>query len=332
MKKILFAGCGSIGRRHIQNLKSLIPCEILAYRVRREPLGDFGVQHGIHEFDDLNAALDERPDAVFVTNPTSLHLGVARAAAARGIGLFIEKPLSHSLAGVDEFLRLCKRKKVPVLMGYKMRFHPAIRKIKELLDAKAVGRVLAAKVQYGGYLPDWHPWEDYRRMYSSRRSLGGGIILDAVHELDYMRWLFGPVRRVSAMGGHVSSLEIDTEDVAELLLEFGSGTVGNVHLNYVQRPEYRACQVIGENGTILWDTLRRSVEWYRPAEKCWESFPEPAGFQANDMFVAELKHFLACLDGKEKPASGLAEERDLLEMALKAQRACTLGPKRKKRR
>ena len=128
MKTFLFAGCGSIGQRHIRNLKSLIPCNILAYRVRQDSLGDFEKEFGVQSFDNLEKALAQHPAAVFVTNPTSLHLEIAERAAARGIPLFIEKPLSHNLEGVDAFIRLCEEKKLLVLLGYKMRFHPSIQK------------------------------------------------------------------------------------------------------------------------------------------------------------------------------------------------------------
>lgn len=323
MMKFLFAGCGSIGRRHIQNLKSLVPCEILAFRVRKDDWGDFGRKYSLRTFDDLDQALDENPHAVFVTNPTSLHLPVALKAAERGIPLFIEKPLSHNLEGVEEFIRLCQKKKIPVLLGYKMRFHPSIVGIKKIIDSGKLGKIFAVRAQYGGYLPDWHPWEDYRRMYSSRQELGGGIVLDAAtHELDYLYWLLGDIVEVKSFCGKLSDLEIDTEDTAEILLRFRSGTLGSVHVNYVQRPEYRSCQVIGEKGTVFWDTLKKRVDVFDGEKNAWESFPEAENWDPNEMFVAEMKHFLACLEGKEKPVHDLFDARRVLELCLQAKEHC----------
>ncbi len=248
-------------------------------------------------------------------------------AALRGIPLFIEKPLSHNFREIKEFIAVCKKKKVLVVVGYKMRFHPSIITIKRLVEKDAVGRVLAAKAQYGGYLPDWHPWEDYRRMYSAQKKMGGGIIFDAIHELDYLMWILGPVKRksVKAMGGHISALEIDSEDVAEMLLEFECGAVGNVHLNYVQRPEYRSCQIIGEKGTIFWDSLRKSVDLYDGEKKAWENYPEPKNFNSNDMFLDELRDFLKCLkeDGEKKPIT--IAEAYAHQISLIAQKQCEKG-------
>ncbi len=315
--KFLFTGLGSIGRRHVRNLKALIPCEVLAYRVRNEDLGDFGRENDIRVFRDLDEALAEKPLAVFVTNPTAFHLDTARRAAERGMHLFIEKPLSHSLEKVDEFIALAEKKKLTVLLGYKMRFHKSIRKIKELVELGAIGRVLSARSHYGGYLPAWHPWEDYRRLYSSRKDLGGGIVLDATHEIDYLYWLVGDVAEVKAFTGKLSDLEIETEDTASLLFRFKSGAFGHVHMTYAQSPESRACEVIGTEGTARWDQTRKTVELYTRGSGKWETFPEGEHYDSNgDMFVEEMKHFLACLAGNEKPVHSLQDSKRVLEIAL----------------
>jgi len=317
MMKFLFTGCGSIGRRHIKNLKRLTDCEILAYRVRNEALGDFEKEHDIKTYHDLDEALDQRPDAVFITNPTSLHLSTAQKAAERGCHLFIEKPLSHTLDQVDEFIRLCNEKKLIVMLGYKMRFHKSIRLIKQMIDEGKLGKILSAKSHYGGYLPQWHPWEDYRRMYSSNRDMGGGVVLDATHEIDTLYWLAGDVEETKSFCGKLSDLEIDTEDTASILMRFKSGAFGSAHLTYAQRPEFRRCEVIGTEGTALWDQYRKTVDTYLVATDKWESFPEGDDYDTNgDMFVEEMKHFLACLKGKEKPIHNLIDSKRVLEIAL----------------
>lgn len=317
--KFLFAGCGSIGRRHIRNLKSMIPCEILAYRVRNEDLGEFEKQYGLWIFSDLDEALNENPDAVFVTNPTGLHLAVASQAAERGCHLFIEKPLSHSLEGVDDFIALCEKKKIVTLLGYKMRFHRSIKLIKQLIDEGRLGRILAGRAYYGGYLPNWHPWEDYRRMYSSRKELGGGVVLDRTHEIDYLCWLLGEVVEVKSFCGKLSNLEIDTEDMAEISLRFKSNALGSVHVNYLQHPEFCSCEVVGEEGTVRWEQYRKTVDLYTRTKKKWESFYEGDDYDTNqDMFIEELKHFLACIEGKQKPINNLYEAKRVLEIALQA--------------
>lgn len=317
MKTFLFVGCGSIGRRHIRNLKKLVACRILAYRIRKEPLGDFEREFEIESFYDLGTALDQKPEAVFVTNPTRFHMLVALEAARRGCHLFIEKPLSHDLEHVDELIRICDAGNLVALVGYKMRFHKSILLIKGLIDRGEIGKVLTVRSYYGGYLPDWHPWEDYRRMYSSRQDLGGGVILDATHEIDYLYWMAGDVAEVKSFYGKLSSLEIDTEDTAEILFRFHSGAFGNVHMSYAQRPEIRRCEVVGTLGTALWDQYRKTVDVYLMTKGRWESFPEGDSYDTNtDMFIEEMKHFLACLERKERSILTLRDARRVLEIAL----------------
>ena len=131
---------------------------------------------------------------VVITTPTASHLSLALEAAEHGCHLFIEKPLAHAWQGVDRLVDLVEHGRLVTLVGCNLRFHPGLRAVKNLLAEKAVGRVIAVRAEVGQYLPDWHPEEDYRKNYSARRALGGGIVLDAIHEIDYVRWLLGEVR------------------------------------------------------------------------------------------------------------------------------------------
>jgi predicted dehydrogenase len=213
---------------------------------------------------------------------------------------------------------LISQREIISLVGCNLRFHPGLAEVKRLLDAGSVGRPIAARVEVGQYLPDWHPWEDYRRGYSARAELGGGIILDAIHEIDYIRWLLGDVSQTVCLAGKLSDLEIDTEDTAALLLGFVNGTVGEVHLDYVQRAYSRSCQIIGAEGTIHWDYAAGLVRWYSARTREWSLSTNPADWDANQMYLDEMMHFLACLAGREKPQLDAAEAAQVLRVALAA--------------
>ena len=235
-RRFLIVGCGSIGKRHIRNLLNLGVEELVAFdvraerRTRREPLSWESIL-----WRRLESAWEREPDAVVVAAPTSLHVPIALKGAFRRCHLFIEKPLSNCWESVERLLDVVRRNDLVTLVGCNMRFHPGLMTIKNLLLEQAVGRVLAARVEVGQYLPDWHPWEDYRQSYSACNRLGGGVILDAIHEIDYIRWLLGDVVAATCFAGKLSQLEIETEDVAALLLRFQNGAVGEVHLDYIQR-------------------------------------------------------------------------------------------------
>jgi predicted dehydrogenase len=172
--------------------------------------------------------------------------------------------------------------------------------------------------EVGHYLPDWHPWEDYRQSYSARRELGGGVILDAIHEIDNVRWLLGKVAEATCLAGKLSQLEIDTEDIAAILLRFESGAVGEVHLDYIQRAYRRTCQIIGEDGTLHWDYTAGEVRWFSAQTKQWKVYGNPIGWNPNQMYLDEMRHFLRCVTGEEEPTLDVYDAAQVLRIALAA--------------
>jgi predicted dehydrogenase len=338
--KALFAGLGSIGQRHARNLRMLLGdrVELLAYRVR-------GLSHvitprltiaegedvesalAIRVFRDLDAALAERPDVVFITNPNTLHLPVAVAAANAGCHLFLEKPVSHDLAGVDELLEVIERRRTVCLVAYQLRFHPGFRALQRMLASRAIGRLITIRVTFGEYLPGWHPYEDYRTMHVSRRELGGGVLLAQIHDLDAIFALVGLPRRVFALGGHLSRLEIDVEDTASLLLEAvvdGLPVPVHVHQDYLQRPARRTYDVMGEDGRILLDFIGGTVTRFNGAGERVEA-ESFVGFERNRMFVEELSHFLGCVRDGKTPLVSARDGVQSLRMALAAREALETG-------
>jgi predicted dehydrogenase len=332
--KVLIAGLGSIGQRHARNLRTLLgdDLELLAFRVRRaSPVigldltarpGDPEAEYGIRSFDDLEEALAEQPDAVFVTNPSAFHLPVALAAARAGCHLFVEKPLAHSEEGVEELARVVEQRDLVCAVGYQFRFHPGFRLLAELLDGEAIGAVLAAHFEFGEYLPGWHPWEEYREGGAGRADQGGGVVLAQIHDLDLAYALFGLPSRVFAVGGKRSSLEIDVEDTIDILLDC-EGVAVHLHQDLLQRPPTRRYEVTGEGGRIVWDYYADSLALARADGSVETTSFE--GFERNRLFLDEVAHFLACVEGRERPLVGVREAAETLRVALAAKRALESG-------
>ena len=322
----LIVGCGSIGRRHLRNLKSLGITKLTALDAQPQRAEAVAEELGISTFTSLSQALQSSPDVVFITTPTSFHVPLALDAANNGCHIFIEKPLSHNLDGVDELISLVQAKKLVTMVGCNMRFHPGLSLVKSLLDDGAVGRVLVARAQVGQWLPDWHQWEDYRQGYSARKDLGGGVILDATHELDYIGWLLGSrVYQLVCFADKTSCLEIDTEDTAAIMLRFADGAIGEVHMDYVQRAYSRSCHIIGDMGTIHWDYTEGQVRLYSASEESWHTYCNPTGWDPNQMYIDEMCHFLHCLSGEEEPALSVAAGKRVLELALAAKQSAEIG-------
>ena len=315
--KIAVIGCGSIGRRHIRNLIALNVGDILAHDKDAGRLDAVKTDFGVRTLGSLPEILAQRPGAAVVCTPNSLHVSIAYEFAKAGTHLFIEKPLSHNLDGVDQLLADVRRQRLVTMVGCNFKFHPSFLKMKEILQSGVLGRVLSARCQFGQYLPDWHPWEDYRGSYSARSDLGGGILLDS-HEFDYMQWFLGDVSELFCFAAKVSGLEIDTEDTAEVLLKFQSGAIAEIHLDYTQRAYQRNYEFFGENGTLKWDFNDRSVRLYLASENKWEVFEEPRTYDLNEMYKEQMKHFIESIQNQTKTITDIFAALKTLKLIMAA--------------
>jgi predicted dehydrogenase len=337
--KALIVGLGSIGQRHARNLRAILGADVdlLTHRTRglTRLLEENGVAReqesvadrlAIRECPSLDEALACEPDVAFVCNPTRFHIPLAQRLADAGCHLFLEKPISDSLDGVDDLARTVREKHLVAVVGCQLRFHPLLQRLHGLVRGGTIGRVVAARLAVGEFLPGWHPYEDYRTSYAARRDLGGGVILTLIHDLDYAYWLFGAPRRVFALGGRLGDLELDVEDTASILMDCGSDHPLPVHvqMDFLQPPPGRTCEILGSRGRITLDlatgTLRRYAEDGATAELL-----EVPGFARNDLFVAEMKHFLACVHGEQQPLVPLADGVATLRIALAARRSIESG-------
>jgi len=335
MTKFLIAGLGSIGRRHFRNLIALGEKDIVLLRSHRATLPDDELAGYPVETDLTEALKKHKPDAVIVANPTSLHLDVAIPAAQAGCHILLEKPVSHSLERLDVLQKAAQKSGSRILVGFQFRYHPTLNKARELIQVGAIGRVLTVHAHWGEYLPNWHPWEDYRQSYAARADLGGGVIVTLTHPLDYLRFILGDVESLWSFNGHVSPLEIDVEDCAEIGLKFSSGAVGGLHLNYFQRPPVHQLEFVGTAGTFRWDNTDGALHLFKmPAEfgtysanppaPIVETFALPDGFERNQLFIAQTKHFIDVVRGKESICN-LNDGIQVLRMALAAKESQKSG-------
>jgi predicted dehydrogenase len=281
----------------------------------------------VEPFADFSVALaTKKPDLVFVCTPPIFHVVQALAAVKAGAHVFIEKPLSDCLQGVEELAAEADARDRTVQVGYNLRFHPGIRKLKDLVDKGTLGRILWAQVEAGQYLPDWRPWQDYRQSYTARKELGGGILLDGSHELDYITWLLGTPVEVMSMTAKVSALDVNVEDCASVLLRFASGCQADVHLDFVQRSYSRRCKLAGEKGTAVWDFTSREVKLFSAETGLWQIFSYD--FEPNQMYISEVEDFLRCVGNRERPLVDLQQATDVLRLVLTAKKSGDEGSRK----
>lgn len=330
--RILVCGVGSVGERHIRNLMTLGYDNIAVYRTRNLPFRDVDASFPI--FTDLKEALtNHRPTVTFITNPTAFHIPIALEVARANSHLFIEKPISHTLEGVDELCRILGSRDCMAMVGYMLRFHPLFQQVKAWLNEGSdgtLGRPIFLRTTWGEHLPDWHPWEDYREGYAAQASLGGGPALTLSHDLDLLVWWFGPPDHVVGLPNTASPLDLQVEHSIDILLGFPQGVTANVHLDFCQRPPSRMYELICSHGKVLIDFLAGTLTRWESrigeihAGQSGPLSPAdvqtlPATFDRNDLFLDELRYFFSCLQVGEQPMPDIptgAESVRIAEQAL----------------
>jgi predicted dehydrogenase len=322
--RFIVLGSGSIGQRHVRNLRAL-GHEPVVFDTDAERLAQVGATLDVETLPTLAAGAERKADGILVCTPPASHVPVTREALDWGGHFFIEKPLAPSCRDVGRLLEEAEARGRRILVGCNLRFFRPLQRVKALVEEGRIGRVLSVRAQNGFYLPSYKPGTDYRQTYRAHEKQGGGILLDAIHEFDYLRWLFGEVREVLGTIGRLSDLQTDVEDFAEVTLRFASGVIAQLHLDYLQRSYRRNCEVIGERGVIVWDYIDRRVTLFTDEADRWQGFGEPIDVNHNEMFVEEMAHFVRCLEGREAP---VVDGRDALQTLRVVEAAKTSSAQR----
>lgn len=313
-------GLGSIGKRHLRNIKLIDPdgqVTVWHTHTKRSEVEtpDTKPERVVYSFEE---AINPKPDVAFITNPPSAHIPIATRLAREGIDLFIEKPISSILSGVDDLLQIQKNRKTLIMVGYNLRFHPPLQTLKQCVEEGKIGKLIGIRAEVGQYLPEWRPGTDYRSSVSARSELGGGAVLELSHELDYALWIAGEVTSVTAQTDRLSDLEIDIEDTAEIILKFASGVLGSIHLDMVQRPSTRYCKVLGTEGTIIWDGTTDSLRLFSNETGLWSILHPEQKVDRNQMYISELEHFFECIRQRKEPLITGSDGKRVLQVALAA--------------
>ncbi len=311
--RVMIAGLGSIGTRHSRNFRAL-GLDVTGFDPHPERRAAYTEATGFPTVPTLEAAVASAPDLAVIASPNVFHVPQALAFAQAGSHLFIEKPLAVSLEGVQALADLVADRGLFAHVGSNWKFHASFQAMKGLLEQEAIGRVVGAQVLAGQYLPDWHPWEDYRQMYSARKALGGGVVFDT-HEFDYLTWLLGPVDEAFGFVGHSGTLEIETDDVASVVLRLASGALCSLQLDYLQRDYRRRYHITGERGTIEWDVRRGQVWCYDAGSKSDRVIDCPLD-DVNAMYMDQARHVIAGVEGREAPKTPIVQAMAVLTLQL----------------
>lgn len=321
INKVLIVGFGSAGRRHFELAQRLLP------RAHIKVLRSTGVSENAKEIPidiqlrTLADALEFAPDIAIIANPAVFHMRFAIPLANIGTHLLIEKPLATSIKEAKELLRIHDQKNAIVMCGYNLRYLSSLNHLRLLVQRESIGKVFSIRSEVGQRLQDWRPQVDYRTTVSAIRKLGGGVLFELSHEIDYLMWLFGAINWVFATLTTQSDLDIDVEDTAHILFGFnrksnGHQIIANLTMDYIRSDPTRTCVITGELGTLKWDALNNTIHIYRSDKTGWELlFDAPK----EDTYYAEWTCFLNAVTSMDASTNNGQEGLNVLKVIKSAQ-------------
>jgi predicted dehydrogenase len=228
------------------------------------------------------------------------------------VPVLIEKPMTVDPREADSIVALARERGLTCGVAMNLRFHPGILTLRELVSEGRLGAIRFAHASFGSDLRGWRPGTDYRTTYSARAALGGGVVRDSVHELDYLTWMLGPATSVTAEVANVSDLEIDVEDLGAALIRLASGALACVDLTYVDPVYRRGCLLVGADATARWDWTQDKVEISRPGA---EAVRLDVTADVADTYVAEMRDFVEAAQNGRAPRTSAEEGRDAVRLA-----------------
>jgi spore coat polysaccharide biosynthesis protein SpsF len=290
--RAVVVGAGSIGQRHIRNLRTLGITDVVALRTRLGHSQGLDPALGVREVTTWDGVADARPDIGFVCNPTSEHLDTIRRLIPHVRGLFIEKPLAASLDDIDSAIEQIDDRRIVSFVGHNLSFHPAVRAMWQQLGDGSLGAPTALQCQAGHWLPDWHPDEDFRRAYFARADLAGGVLRTLVHEIQLACDTLGHPVEVSCLLTPNAALPLDVEVMADLSVRHAGGSVSQLHLDFVQRGLHRVGVLSCERGWVRYDLVNGEVAAQRAGEGQPRLLWSDPSFDWNRTYLDELSTFL----------------------------------------
>ena len=315
--RFLIVGLGSIGERHLKNLFSIGESDIIGVEIDKNRKNYIRKEYKIDVFQNLEDALNQKPDACFICTPPVSHVPIALEAAKAGCNLFIEKPISHDINDdLTKLEEIIEKNNLICMVGYNQRFNKGILRLKEITKSNVFGNIAYIRAEVGQDLPSWRPWMDYRMSYTAKKEMGGGIILDASHEIDYTLWLIDDtIHSVKSYYKKLSKLEVGAEDIAEVLIIF-KNAYASIHMNMIERNYNRYCKIISDSGNwAIYNFKNRELVYSINGDNFKEVYKD---YNMNQTYLDEIKHFISCIKSKSTPVSNIKTAKKTLKVCLMA--------------
>jgi predicted dehydrogenase len=322
IKKILIVGLGSIGLRHLRISREIFPDSTIAILRHQETKE---IPKGANKvFFALSDVMQFNPQIAIVCGPASTHVEISLALVQAGVHVLVEKPISNTHEGLEELNHEAVKNNCVLMVGYNLRFLSSLNKFKNLIDDNFIGNLYSVRSEVGQYLPSWRD-KDYRKTVSAQKILGGGVLLELSHELDYLRWIFGDVEFVQAQLSKQSMLDIDVEDNVNILIAFkNTNLVASLSLDFIRHDKVRICHVIGEKGSLRWNGLNDQVDLFEANSDGWKNIYK-GETNLDQSYKEEWLHFIECVNKKERPIISFQDGVEVLNIVDSIKDASSSG-------
>lgn len=304
--KYLVVGLGSMGKRRVRNLQSIGIIDIAGFDTRLDRRNEAHEKYDIPVFESLKEAMHSfKPQVFVISTPPDLHMYYAYFAFEQGISCFIEASVVHA----DEIKQLndvIRGSKIIMAPSCTMRYFPGPKKIKELIQANAIGEVFNFNYHTGQYLPDWHPWEKIEDFYVSNHETGAAREI-VPFELTWLNDIFGHPLALACVKAKLSNINADIDDIYHFLLHYNSSIMASITVEVISRPKaVRELRVIGSEGQIVFSADSNRVSFINTAMADWIHFKFDAGtveshyINPEEPYIAEIKDFVFAVESNDQ--------------------------------
>jgi predicted dehydrogenase len=300
IRKILIVGYGSSGRRYYSIIKKIFPSIVL----KIFSLSNLNKnQLFLKNFSDIKIF---RPDLSIICNPSSTRVKIIKFLISLNSHLLIEKPLASNYKDVKKIIKIVKKKKLLVKVGYNLRFLNSLKVLKQIIKSNKIGKIYTVNIIAGQSLLKWRKNINYKHSVSAQKKLGGGVLLELSHEIDYGTWIFGSFNHLFSRNSKISDLRIDVEDNAQILFFSKNKHPVSINLDFFRKDKSRICHVVGKNGSLIWDGVKNKLIYFCSDKKKWINIK----FEKNDIkstYALMLKEMIKLCNSRNNVKSNLVD-------------------------
>ena len=303
VNRILIVGYGSAGKRYHKIIKKkFYPIELKIFSLNKNNKDSIFLKN-------KSEIKNFHPQLSIICTPATKRVEIIKFLIELKSHLLIEKPLASNLKEAKRISNYLKKKNLIIKIGYNLRFLNSLNTLNNFIKSQKLGKIYFVDIFAGQNLLEWRKNSNYKNTVSAKKQLGGGVLLELSHEIDYANWIFGDFSRIFCKIFKVSNLKIDVEDTAKFLLFSKKKYSINISIDFCRKNRIRKCYVTAENGNLIWDGLKNKLLFFNILKKKWINVSFKIN-TINDTYFLQLKEMIKLCRYKKKIDSNLVDFSD----------------------